>query len=102
MSKRSKIIFPVTAILLIPILLGMTPIKMVQKIGDGCPFSQGKQILNCNPCPFHSIISQEDHGIANLPSLVFNNASIGLPDFEVLSSRFITSISPFSVVPLRC
>jgi len=102
MSNRSKIIFSVTAILLIPILLGMTPIRMVQKIGDGCPFSKGKQILNCNPCPFHSITSQEDHGITDLPSMLFNEASIDLPGFDALSSHSITSNSPLSVVPLRC
>jgi len=101
MSNRSKI-FSVTAIILIPILLGMTPIKMVQKIGDGCPFSQGKQILNCNLCPFHSIISQEDQGIVNLPLTLFVVATVNLPDFEVLSFRSFTSNSSLSVVPLRC
>lgn len=102
MSDRSRIIFSITAIVLIPILLGMTPIKMVQKLGDGCPFSQGKQILNCNPCPFHSIISQGDQGIASLPLTVFTVSSIDLKDFEVLSSRFITSNSLLTIIPLRC
>jgi hypothetical protein len=102
MSNRSKIIFSVTAILLIPILFGMTPLNFVQKIGAGCPFSQGKQTLTCNPCPFNSVISQEDHGIAGLPSTLFVVASIDLPGFEVLNSYAITSNSPLSVVPLRC
>jgi hypothetical protein len=102
MSNRSKIIFSVTAILLIPILLGMTPLNMVQKIGAGCPFSQGKQALTCNPCPFNSIISQEDHGIADLPSTLFVGTSIDLPGFEVLNSHAITSNSLLSPLPLRC
>jgi hypothetical protein len=102
MSDRSEKIFFVTAIILVPILLGLTPIKMVQRIGDGCPFSQSKQILNCNPCPFHSIISQEDQGTANLSLTFFAVASVDLQDFEVLSSRFITSNSPHTIIPLRC
>src|SRR4030042_5377129 len=100
MSKRSKIIFSVTALLLIPILLGMTPLNMVQKIGAGCPLSQGKQVLTCNPCPFNSITSQEYHGIADLPLTLFVIASIDLPGFDALSSHSITSNSPLSIVPL--
>ncbi len=102
MSNRSKIIFSVIAILLIPILLGMTPLNMVQKIGAGCPFSKGKQILNCNPCPFNSITSQEYHGIADLPLTIFATASIDLPHFDALSSHSITSNNLLIVVPLRC
>jgi hypothetical protein len=102
MSNRSKIIFSVTAILLIPILLGMAPLNLAQKIGAGCPFSQGKQALTCNPCPFNSIISQEDHGIADLPSTLFDSASIHLPNFEVFNSHSITSNSLLSPLPLRC
>jgi hypothetical protein len=102
MLGRPKLLILIPALILIPILLGMTPLKMVQKIGDGCPFSQGKQVLNCNPCPFHSIISQEDHGIVSQPSMLFNEASADLPGFEVLNSISITSNNPLSVVPLRC
>jgi len=102
MSNRSKIIFSVTAILLIPILLGMTPLNFVHKIGAGCPLSQDKQALKCNPCPFHSIISQENHGITDLPSALLDSTSIHLPNFEVLNSHSITSNSSLSVVPLRC
>jgi hypothetical protein len=102
MSFKWKNLIVVTAILLIPILLGTVPLNFVQKIGAGCPFSQGKQKITCNPCPFNSIISQEDHGIANLLSMIFNDASVDLPGFEILYSRPITSNSPLSVLPLRC
>ena len=102
MSNGSKIIFSVSAILLIPILLGMTPLNLAQRIGAGCPLSQGKQALTCNPCPFNSIFSQEDHGIADLPVTFFNETSIDLSGFDVLNSHPITSNSPLSVVPLRC
>jgi hypothetical protein len=102
MSNRSKIIISVTAILLMPILLGMTPLNMAHKIGAGCPFSQGKQAITCNPCPFNSIISQEDHAIADLPVAFFNETSIDLPGFEMLNPLSIISNSALSAVPLRC
>lgn len=102
MPSKSKIIFSVTAIFLIPILLGITPLNFVQKIGAGCPFSQGKQALTCNPCPFNSILSQEDHGIANLPLTLFEGDSVDLGAFEILNSRSITSNCLFRVIRLRC
>ena len=102
MLSRHKLLLLIPAILLIPILLGMTPLNFVQKIGAGCPFSQSKQALKCNPCPFNSIISQEDHGITDLPSTLLDSTPIHLPNFEVLNSHSMTSNSSLSVVPLRC
>jgi hypothetical protein len=102
MSYRSRIIFSAIAILLLPVLLGMTPLNFVHKIGAGCPFSQAKQALTCNPCPFNSIISQEDHAIADLPVAFFNETSIDLPGFEMLNPLSIISNSALSAVPLRC
>jgi len=102
MSNRAKIIFSVTAIVLILILLGMTPLNFVHKIGAGCPFSKGKQALKCNPCPFDSILTQEDHGIAVLPLAFSADASIHLSGLEVFDSPLTTSNSPLSAVPLRC
>jgi len=102
MLVRQKLLIFIPAIILIPIILGMTPLNFVQKIGAGCPFSQGKQVVKCNPCPFNSIISQEDHGIADLPSTFFVGTSIDLPGFEVLNSHAITSNSLLSPLPLRC
>ena len=102
MLGRHKLLLLIPAILLIPILLGMTPLNFVQKISAGCPLSQGKQEVKCNPCPFHSINSPDDHGIADLPSAFFDSASIHLPGLEVLNSHPITSNNLLTVVPLRC
>ena len=102
MLARHKLLIFIPAIVLIPILFGMTPLNFVQKIGAGCPLSQGKQALKCNPCPFNSVISQEDHRIAGLPSTLLDDTSVHLPSLEVFNSHSITSNSPLSVVPLRC
>ena len=102
MLGRHKLLILIPSLILIPILFGMIPLNFVQKIGAGCPLSQGKQALKCNPCPFNSIISQEDHGIAGLPSTLLDSTSIHLPGLEVFNSHSITSNSPLSVAPLRC
>ena len=45
MLGRHKLLILIPALILIPILLGMTPLNFVQKIGADVPFSQGKQAL---------------------------------------------------------
>jgi hypothetical protein len=102
MSKRSKITLSVTAIVLIPILLGMTPLNLVHKIGAGCPFSQGKQNLKCNPCPFHSIVSQDDPTVVNLNLTPLDQELTPAFDIQVLDSDSIHSNTTFNFVPLRC
>ena len=102
MSKRSKIIFLVTAILLIPILLGMTRLNFVQKIGAGCPLSQTKQVLKCNPCPFNSIVSQGDPTIVNLNLTRLDQESTPAFDIQVLDPESLRSNINFNSVPLRC
>jgi hypothetical protein len=102
MSGRHELRFIITAILLIPILLGMTPLNFVQKIGAGCPFSQGKQVLKCNPCPFDSIISQDEPTIDNLNLAPLTQESTPTFDIQVLDSDSIHSNTIFNSVPLRC
>jgi hypothetical protein len=102
MSKRSRIILSVTAILLIPILLGMTPLNFVQKIGTGCPLSQSKQVLKCNPCPFNSIVSQDDPTIVNLNLTSLDKEFTPTLGIQVLDSDSIHSNTTFNSVPLRC
>ncbi len=102
MSRRRKPLILVPALILIPLLLGMIPLNFVQKIGAGCPFSQGKQALKCNPCPFNSAVSHEDHGIAGLPSKLLDDTSAYLSALVVFKSHSTASNSPLGVVPLRC
>ena len=102
MLGRHKLILLIPTILLIPILLGMTPLNFIQKIGSGCPFAQGKQTLKCNPCPFHSIVSQVD-----LPTLSLASSSPVQGTISSFNSLIGEPISIFSnsllqAVPLRC
>ena len=102
MLGRHKLLILIPAIILIPVLLGMTPLNFIQKIGSGCPFAQGKQTLKCNPCPFHSTVSQDD-----LPTLSLASSLLIHETVSSFNPRIGEPISIFSgtfpqSVPLRC
>ena len=102
MLGRHKLLILIPALILIPILLGMTPVNFVHKIGAGCPFSQGKQALTCNPCPFNSITTQND-----LPTLSLTSNSLIPESISSFNSLIGEPISIYSntllqAVPLRC
>ena len=102
MSNRLKIIFSVTAILLIPILLGMTPLNLAQKIGAGCPFAQGKRVLKCNPCPFISLASQQDDiTVSLIPALLEQEETPSSCGF-ILANKLALPNNLSNSVPLRC
>ena len=102
MWEKRKLLFIIPAILLIPILLGMTPLNLVHRIGAGYPFSQGKQGIKCTPCPFHSIISQNDPTIVNLNLTPLDHELTPTLDIQDLDTDFIHSSTTFNSAPLRC
>ena len=102
MLGRHKLLILIPSLILIPILFGMIPLNFVQKIGAGCPFSQGKQTLKCNPCPFHSIISQDDPTILNLNLTPLDQESLLVQEFETSLLESVNSNISFNAVPLRC
>jgi len=91
-----------TVALLVPILLGLTPMNFVQKIGAGCPLDLGKKIERCNPCPLHSVVSHEDHGLIKLPKILFHVAWNPLDHSGILQSDSLLSVNPPRMTPLRC
>ena len=82
MFSKSKLFIFIPAIILLPILLGMTPLNFVQKIGSGCPFSHGKQ-LTCNLCPFNSIVSQDNTTIVSLSPIPLEQISLDPSGFKL-------------------
>jgi len=101
MFSRSKILKLIPAIILIPILFGMTPLNFIQKIGSGCPFSHNKQIT-CNPCPFNSIVSHDDTVVISLNSTpsehnLLDPISFQRPGLDIHRSEIF-----LSSLPLRC
>jgi hypothetical protein len=102
MVSRHKLFILIPAIILIPILLGITPMNMIHKLGSGGPFTHGKQTQLSNHCLFHSLISHNDLAIVHLDSIPLGQDStpsldIGLFDLDSTYSNTATHS-----VPLRC
>ena len=102
MVRRKRLLTLIPALLLIPILLGMIPLKMAHKLAQGGPFSQSSQGCNCNNCPAHSLISHNHFDAVAIDSTSPNQ---GLPySQEILyaAPEFFHSQNHFNFIPLRC
>jgi hypothetical protein len=102
MLGRHKLLFIIPAILLIPILLGMTPLNMAHKLASGEPFTHCKQAQWSNYCPFHSIASHDNPIIVNLNSTTLTQESTLPFNIEVLDPDSTHSNITLNSVPLRC
>jgi hypothetical protein len=102
MLGRHKLLFLTAAILLIPILLGMTPLTMAHRLASGGPFTHCKQAQWSNYCPFHSLVSHDDPTIVNLNVMSLDQESTPTFDIQVLDPDSIHSNITFNSVPLRC
>jgi len=102
MLGRHKLLIFIPAIILIPILLGMTPLNMAHKLASGGPFTHCKQVQWSNSCPFHSITSHDDPFIVNLNLTPLHQESAPAFDIQVLDLGSVHSSVTFNSVPLRC
>jgi hypothetical protein len=103
MLGKHKLLLLIPAVLLIPILLGMTPLNMAHRLASGGPFTHGKQICMNNHCPFHSLTSQADPTtIVNLNSASLDQESMPAFDIQVLDPDSFHSNVTSNSVPLRC
>ncbi len=100
MLNRHKILFLIPVIILIPVLLGMTPLNLFHKLSGHCPFSQEKQIQRASSCLFHSIVSQDDMGIQDLNSALPEKEAPTLFHVNVENSTHPGFLARSS--PLRC
>jgi hypothetical protein len=102
MLGRHKLLILIPSILLIPILLGMTPLNMAQRLASGGAFTHCKQAQWSNHCPFHSLISHDDPTMVNLNSTPLGQESTPAMDIRVLDPDSIHSNITINSVPLRC
>jgi hypothetical protein len=102
MLGRHQLLILIPAILLVPILLGMTPLNMAHRLASGGPFNHCKQAQWSNHCPFHSIASHDDPTIVNLNSTSLDQESTPPLDIQVLDPDSVHSNITLNSVPLRC
>ena len=100
MASGRRISFLIVVVVLVPVLLGMTPLNLFHKLSGHCPFSQEKQIQRTSSCLFYSTISQDD---IDLPSLTLELPEGESPPpfhFESENSARTNFLARSS--PLRC
>ena len=102
MLGKHKLLTLIPAILLIPILLGMTPLNMAHRLASWGPFTHCKQAQWSNYCLFHSLISHDDPSIVNLNLTSLDQRSTLTFDIQSLDLESIHSNITFNSVPLRC
>jgi hypothetical protein len=100
MAGRHKLLFFILAIILIPVLLGTTPLNLVQRLSGGCPLSQDKQIQRASSCLFNSIVSQDDFYVLSLTSTLLEQESTLL--FHIKVHNWIHPNISLISAPLRC
>ena len=102
MSGRNRLLILIPAILLIPILLGMTPLNMAHRLANGGTTGQCKQTIN-NHCLFNSLVSHHnDSTIVNLNLTPFGQVSNGTFNVQMLDFNSIHSVTTTQSIPLRC
>jgi len=102
MLDKHKLLILIAAIILIPILLGMTPLNMAHRLSSGGPLTHCKQVQWSNQCPFHSIASHDDPTVVNLNSASVDQELTPALDIQVLDLDSVHSNVTFNSIPLRC
>jgi len=102
MLRKRKLLFLVLAIVLIPILLGMTPLNLVNKFSSGWPLAKGNHVLRGDFCLFNSLVSQDDLTVGVLNSTLSVLALALSLHSQLLNLDHSDCNSYLSSVPLRC
>jgi len=102
MLGRHKLLILIPAILLIPILLGMTPLNMAHRLASSGALAHGKQACWSNYCPFHSIASHDNQILANLSLATVYQVSPSTQESRISLLDSVDSNTFFNPVPLRC
>jgi hypothetical protein len=102
MFGKSKWLIMIPAIILIPILLGMTPLNLLHKLGSGCVFFHDKQVQKCNPGSLNSQISPDGHLLANRLFVSLDHKATPSLYSHILNSDTKPSLGSSEFAPLRC
>ena len=102
MSGRQKLLLLIPAIILIPILLGMTPLNMAHRLASGGPFTHAQQGCWNNHCPFHSLTSHHDLAVGILETSPLVQESLPVQEFEISLLESVHYNINLNSAPLRC
>jgi hypothetical protein len=100
MFGKHKLLILIPAILLIPIVLGMTPLNMAYRLSSSGALAHGKQACWNNYCPFNSIASHDNQVLVSLATAF--QVSPSTQEFRISLLDSVHSNTFFNPVPLRC
>ena len=101
MASKHKLLLLISAIILILLFIGETPLNIAHKLSSEGLFAHCKQARLGN-CPFNSLVSQDEHTVAVPDSTRLKRESTPLGDFIVLDIGSIYHNISLDSFPLRC
>jgi len=104
MFREKRLFILIPALFLIPLLVGMIPLKLAHKLAHGgtCTQCQDKQGSGQKNCPAHSLISQNHiDGVADPSASPDQGLSCLQKALPVGPESFRSRIG-FTSIPLRC
>ena len=99
MTGKNKV-FLVTALILIPMLLVLVPLKLAHKAANGASMAAGKHLVKCNHCQFNSVTFQSEQSTGHA-----QRSCPGRPPISLIFIKGVTDIAPSVFphpTPLRC
>jgi hypothetical protein len=102
MLHKHELLILISVILLVPILLGMTPLNMAHRLASGGTFAQGKEHKLNNHCLFNSLVSHDDLTVGILNSTLLDKESLSSQELRTPVLDSVRSNIFFSPGPLRC
>jgi len=104
MFQRKKLFILIPALLLIPLLVGMIPLKLANKLAHGRPFTQcqDKQGYCHKNCSAHSLISQNHFDGITVHSTAPDQGLSYLEKLSFAGPESFHSLISFTSIPLRC
>ncbi|MEN6321599.1 MAG: hypothetical protein ABFD82_22985 [Syntrophaceae bacterium] len=104
MFRKKRLFILIPTLLLIPLLLGMIPLKLVNKLAHGGPLAQSQSKHGCSHknCSAHSLISQNNFDTTTMDAISPNHEVSYLLKALNAGPEYFHSNIHFSSIPLRC
>ena len=104
MFRKKRLFILIPALLLIPLLVGMIPLKLANKLAHGRPFTQCQDKQGyCNKnCSAHSLISQNHFDGATVNSAAPDQGLSYLQKAFLVGPESFHSHISLTSIPLRC
>jgi hypothetical protein len=104
MFRKKRLFILIPALLLIPLLVGMIPFKLANKLSHGGPYTQSQENHGCSHknCSAHSLISQNHFDGITVHSTAPDQGLSYLVKLSFAGPESFHSHIGFTPIPLRC